>query len=79
MYQTYAFNMCWVTYFDTITHPYQNLRTLSELLRTPAKSYAPLEKEQYYFIYQCLNRAVKRLNRKQMLKISYQSNLLMIY
>jgi hypothetical protein len=25
LYQTYAFNMCWVTYFDTLQHPNQNL------------------------------------------------------
>ena len=35
MYQTYASYMGCMTYFNTITHPCQNLRTLSLYLRTP--------------------------------------------
>jgi hypothetical protein len=34
MYQTYAFNMALITYFDTITHPSVILRTLDGKSRT---------------------------------------------
>ncbi len=37
LYQTNACYMCCMTYFDTITHPYQNLRT-------PSDFYAPCSK-----------------------------------
>ncbi len=43
LYPTNASYMGCVTYFNTITHPLQNLRTPSPFLRTLSKIHAPLK------------------------------------
>ena len=64
--QVRSITMCCMTYFDTITHPYQNLRTPSDFYAPQEKVYVSL-----YFLHMLqgslqLNYTLKQSNTLRM-------------